>query len=476
MALFLGQAQAQAVPTVEELQQQIQALQRALTNLQQQVQSRPGSGTPAPQGDATTESATKADIEGLRADLEDYKYTSSRTREFNTATSNRGLRIGGTATATYSATDAPSPANSVNPRGSGASSSFDAGGSLNFSGSLYRDYDEGRNLDYRLALSFGKPRLAAATSSNSPRQGDSTVALTDVYLQYAFKPTNGGLENDNGAIIVGQQKVPFGLEAQVGDELKPTVTTAQFLTGLGNINDRQIGVVIAGDFLPTVDYGFNYRAPLLEYALGVVNGAGPNTTDDNNSKDWFARAAFTLPVDYYSWWRELKFGVSHYNGKKKLNSTGTGNPLLVASAASQRTGFDIYYNHHPFGVTYEFARGKDAALATPASLTDGTTLNVKSQGQYVTLFYNFGDQFKRNLTNVGKYDDFWPTTQQIYYRWDAWDPNRAVADNEIVKHTVGYNLFFAQTTKLQVGVTRTEYANPAVSDSNELVARFQFGF
>lgn len=53
-----------------------------------------------------------------------------------------------------------------------------------------------------------------------------------------------------------------------------------------------------GDAKPFVDYGANYRAPLFEYALGVTNGNGSNKTDDNNSKDYIGRVAFTLPVDY----------------------------------------------------------------------------------------------------------------------------------------------------------------------------------
>jgi hypothetical protein len=476
-----------APPTTAELLEQIQALQAAVSALQQQVthqttqqqakelpQAAVHAGAPALE--AGEEPATRSDVEGLRAYVEDFMYTNDRTREYNTATSTRGLKIGGTIITTYTSTNAPTVANSVSPRGAEVNSTFDIGANLSFAGNLYKDYADGRNLDYRLAASFSKPRLAATGASNSPRQGDSVVAVTDAYLQYAFLPSNGGLENAKGQIRIGQQKVPFGLEAQVSDDLKPTVSSAQFLAGLGNINSRQIGAVISGDLFPTVDYGFNYRAPLLEYAFGVFNGNGPNAGDDNNSKDWIARAAFTLPVDFNSILRELKLGLSYYHGAKKLNSTGTGALLLVDSARSHRAGLDLYYNHNPIGVTYEFVRGEDEALVAPASLTNAGTRTVDSRGQYATLFYNFGEQFRRNLTNVGKYDDSWPTTQQIYYRWDKWQPNRAAPADDVVKHTIGYNLFFAETTKLQLGITRTQYNTAALADANDLTALFQFGF
>jgi hypothetical protein len=62
------------------------------------------------------------------------------------------------------------------------------------------------------------------------------------------------------------------LEAQTTDELKPTINAAQFVAGLG-VGTRQTGLILRGDYDPYVDYGFNYRAPQIEYALGIVNGA-----------------------------------------------------------------------------------------------------------------------------------------------------------------------------------------------------------
>ena len=43
-----------------------------------------------------------------------------------------------------------------------------------------------------------------------------------------------------------------------------------------------------GDLFPMVDFGYNYRVPILQYALGIVNGAGPNMLDDNNVRDVIA--------------------------------------------------------------------------------------------------------------------------------------------------------------------------------------------
>lgn len=472
-----------AQPTTDELLKQLQALRSTVDALQKQVQVQSESLAKTkeviPEG---VEVATSADIDGLRSALEDYKYDSARNREYNTALSTRGLTIGGTLTASYTSSTEPAPATSNRPLGTPAENSFGIGATLSFAGNLFRDYTDGRNLDYKLGAAFSNPKFSNSKSStNSPAPGDSVVRLTDVYLQYSLLKSNGGLEDPKLSVTVGQQKIPFGLEAQVSDELKPTVSTAQFLgnSALSNVGQRQIGLVFKGDLDPTVDYGFNYRAPLVEYALGVVNGNGANTGDNNTRKDYLGRIAFTVPVDYNSFFRELKFGASYYAGWKNLNSTNGDFPVLVDSARSNRRGFDISYNHNPIGITYERADGTDDALINAGSLTDARTAKIKSSGQVLTAFYNFGDiaQWSKNLNRVGKFDDSWPTTSQIYYRYDIWDPNTAIRDNSILKQTIGYNLFFAQTTKFQIGLTRTSYpGQPEELPSNDLTALLQYGF
>ncbi|MBS1161082.1 MAG: hypothetical protein H6R15_3501 [Proteobacteria bacterium] len=483
LALLALASNAQAAaPSTEELLKQLQTLRATVDALQKQVQEQSESLAKTreaiPEG---AEVATSADIDGLRSALEDYKYDSARNREYSTALTTRGLTIGGTLTGSYTSSTSPSVASSNRPQGTPAENSFGVGASLSFAGNLYRDYNDGRNLDYKLGLAFSAPKFSnSAASTNSPAQGDSVVRLTDVYLQYSLFKTNGGLENEKLTVAFGQQKIPFGLEAQVSDELKPTVATAQFLgtSALNNIGQRQIGLIFRGDIEPTVDYGFNYRAPLVEYAFGIVNGNGANTSDNNSRKDYLGRLTFTLPVDYNSLFRELKIGASYYAGSKNLNSTTSPWPVLADTARSNRTGFDISYNHNPFGLTYERAEGSDDALLTPGTTTDPTTKRISSRGQVLTAFFNFGDiaQWSKNLNRVGKFDDFWPSTSQVYYRYDHWDPDTHIAKNEILKQTIGYNLFFAQTTKFQIGLTHTSYPNQNKSAIDDLTALFQYGF
>ncbi|HEX8603198.1 MAG TPA: hypothetical protein VF774_11180 [Pseudoduganella sp.] len=402
------------------------------------------------------ETATKADIDGLRTDLENYKYEQKRNRETKTALTTRGTTIGGSVQARATVQNAPVKTGSTSTA-SDRYSSFDIPqATLNFAGSLYRDYSEGRNLDYRLAFAYAK---------NSPGTDGSQLNATDAYIRYSPFPTLTGLEDPRLTITLGQQQIPFGLEAQIGEELRPVINNALFLGGLG-VGTRQIGLIVRGDYDPYVDYGFNYRAPLLEYAFGVVNGAGPNKSDDNNHKDYIARVAFTLPVDYYSVFRELKVGLSAYKGQKNLTA-GTA-ATVVGQGKRDRYGFDIYYNHAPFGITYEYAEGRDGTV------NNGP--DIKSRGQYLTAFYTWGEQWIASSRAQAKYDDYWPKSYQLFARYDTFDPNRALGNDQTKAAILGFNLFFAETTKFQLNLNHYDYQNPAQRSTNELLAQFQFGF
>ncbi|AVR94553.1 DUF3138 domain-containing protein [Pseudoduganella armeniaca] len=440
-----------------ELQRQIEELKAVVTALQAQVQATQApAASPVGATEEKVEIATKGDIDGLRTDLENYKYEQRRNRETKTALTTRGTTIGGSvqvrATAQEQATRTGSAASAADRHGS-----FDIPqATLNFAGSLYRDYSEGRNLDYRLAFAYAR---------NSPATDGSQLNATDAYIRYSPLPTLTGLEDPRLTLTFGQQQIPFGLEAQIGEELRPVINNAQFLGGLG-VGARQIGLIVRGDFDPYVDYGFNYRAPLVEYAFGVVNGSGPNKTDDNNSKDYLARVAFTLPVDYFSLLRELKVGASAYKGKKNVTAGTAG--AVVGQVKRDRYGFDIYYNHAPFGITYEYAEGRDGVA--------GNGPDVKSRGQYVTAFYTWGEQWIASSRAQAKYDDYWPKSYQLFARYDVFDPNRALPNDRSKIATAGFNLFFAETTKFQINLNHYQYDNPAQPSANELLAQFQFGF
>ncbi|MGK3990947.1 hypothetical protein WME99_48320 [Sorangium sp. So ce136] len=426
----------------------------------------PAPGT-APAGDAAAEAfvepdpnvATRDDLQGLVTDLENFKFQWQRERDLHTAISTRSLLVGGVVQARIGWTEQPVTTATSNDR----KVTFDIGAALlSFNGILYKDYEEGRNLTY--SLRFGA----------SPQQAsnNSFLNLLDAQLSYSVLPTLAP-EDWVLQVTLGQQLLPFGLEVPASEELKPVITNAQFTTKLG-LNRRDLGLIIRGDVLPQVDYGYNYRAPVLAYAVGLVNGSGPNTPDDNSEKDIIGRLAFTVPSDYNSLLRQITLGGSAYIGWQNTFLKDE-KKTLSGKGVKRRYGGDIYYNHYPIGVTYEFIYGQDdVTLGTTSEAPQKTRLS--SLSHVATFFYNWGEQFLRGYRNQGRYDDWWPKTYQPFIRVDLFDPSTEVPENRVDVYTLGFNLFFAETTKFQLNLNRRDDRTSKEGARHEVLAQLQGGF
>jgi phosphate-selective porin/cell division septum initiation protein DivIVA len=455
--------------------------------------------------DALT-SATKSDIQGIRTDFENYKYEQARLAERNRASVTRNTKIAGAVQVRSTWQNPAQNAGAANGATGGGTSyqaadrhtSFDVPSVLlNFTGNLYRDYKEGKDLTYALGFSYATNSAGNPGSSTSATRTIGVAApngsqfnLTNAFLTYSFFATNGGQEEPKGTISFGQQLVPFGLEAQADEEVRPVINSAQFTSALSGINARQIGIIYRGDAFVDVDYTNNYRSALLEYAFGVVNGSGPNKSDNNGQKDWLGRVAVTLPADYNSWLRQLKLGASFYRGYGNLVNT-TSNQVVQVGKYTRR-GFDVNWTHLPWSVAYEYVLGEDevftgaggatAAAATPTS----PTFLKKSRGQYVNFGYTWGEQFLASEKTLAKYDDYWPKSFQSFVRYDTFDADirRDIGGDKTDILTLGLNAFFAETTKLQLNylVTRNDtpangrYTADRPRKGNAFQAQFQYGF
>ncbi|MBH2030939.1 MAG: DUF3138 domain-containing protein [Moraxellaceae bacterium] len=482
LASGAAQAAENADTTLAQLQAQLTALQQQVNALKQKKQASSEAGEPeqlttqqdgeaqADEAESTEHSfATQSELEGFRTDLENYKYDDARQYERSTVKATRDTNLYGTVQVRAQAQSTDTTSGNPAPN-SERRNTFDIPTALiGVRGNLYKDYKEGKNLDYQLSFSYGKRTGTAGSASD--------LNLADAFLRYNFTSTNGGPEIPRLNVTLGQQLIPFGLDPQSPEDLRPTINVATGLAQLGLFN-RQTGLVVRGDVKPFVDYSANYRAPLFEYALGVINGNGTNKVDDNDSKDYIGRVAFTLPVDYASWLRELKFGASYLKGSKNVSS---GTSVLDKDGRNDRLGFDIYYNHAPFGITYEYVKG-----LTDYATAAGNTSEVKSEGHTATVFYTLGDQFYNSVKSAAKFDDFWPKSIQTFYRYDTYNPNKSadvvgIAGNGLGKvdiHTLGFNLFFAQTTKFQFGINRWTYDHKTATqkDFTEAQAQFQYTF
>jgi len=491
---------------VEELKKQVQEL-KALVNAQRApVAATVATDTAAVAGEQadqatidSTTSATKADIQGIRTDFENYKYDQARTDDRKRASVNRNTTISGTVALRGTLQNPVQNAGVANAATAGGTTyqaesrqnGFDIGSaSLKFAGNLYRDYAEGKNLSYVLGFAYGSNFAGSPSSASSAARtlgvasaNGSQFNLTDANMAYSFFPTNGGIEDPKGTLTFGQQQIPFGLEAQTDEEVRPVITSAQFTSNLNGIKDRQIGLVYRGDSFVNVDWTNNYRSSLLEYAFGVVNGSGPNKSDNNTQKDIIGRVAVTIPADYNSWLRQLKLGVSYYEGSNPLVNNTTTNAVQVSKSTIR--GFDVNWTHLPYSIAYEYAQGEDEVFTTTTGATTNTSpLVIKpSKGQYINFGYSWGEQFLASEKSLAKYDDFWPKTYQLFFRYDTFDKDTRVGDKTNIA-TLGLNMFFAETTKLQLNYLVTQNEDTTVSytagnrpkDIQAIQVQFQYGF
>jgi hypothetical protein len=464
---------------------------------EQPVAPSPASATPpavapapgAPPADQGPPPASQDDVNGLRTDLENFKYQWQHENDIHHAQSTRNLTINGLIQTRFGYTDVPVFGATVYDR----HTSFDIGAAqIIFNGNLYKDYQQGRNLSYSLRFGTSPPQTGTSSPPN----------LLDANITYSPFPTTSP-EDPVFQITVGQQLLPFGIEVTAPDELKPLILNAEFSTRL-NLARRDAGVIIRGDLFPQVDYGYNYRANIFSYALGIVNGGGLNLEDDNTCTNGSARLAFTVPNEgYNSWLRQITIGATGYWGVQNTY-VGTGLPantgqelappasqVLAGLGIQRRLGVDFYYNHWPFGITYESVWGTD--VSTPgANLANPQRTNVYSLAETATLFLSFGTQFVAGYNAQAKFDDYWPKTYQPFVRFDYFNPNIDKPQGKVDILTFGFNVFLAETTKFQINYARRHdtsglplvvgAASPFINSKlpygvqNELLAQFQFGF
>jgi hypothetical protein len=396
---------------------------------------------------------TKADLEGVRTEISVLREQWQRKLDKGTVLSTRNANLSGSFTVSYGSSN-----------GNAVNDGFKVGiGSFGFKGNLHRDYEKGKNIDYALTIGSDKTSF--------------TLLPSDIWLSYQILPSL-----DPGKpylkVTAGQQKKPFGLEATTSDDKKPTVTGAQF-SSTTKLNERDLGILIAGDLFPVNDYGFKYRVPLIEYNFMVLNGNGPvgtgNLANADNSQDLLGRIVINTPVEYSHVLRGLSVGTSFYYGKKTMPITN--NLVSVASQGDRnRFGADIAYVNTPVGFTYEYVQAVDPYANTVNNIQ---VLDHKNSDSHTfTLFYNFGEQFVKGFVQQDRYDDWWPNSYQPFFRFDRLTPDTSIRSTLTDVYTVGFNWFFAETTKLQLNYNRTiSSVNGKQSEpNNAFVAQFQFGF
>ena len=289
---------------------------------------------------------------------------------------------------------------------------------------------------YRLLIDFVGNSGAKGTAPT----GGSLLSplLLDAYVVY--KPFDDYLK-----FTAGQFILPFSLENNSPDRTLETVDRSQVVNALvarkgdasnslidsiGNQNGRDIGVQASGSLIKLQDRNF-----LVDYYIGLFNGAGIDVADNNKNKDVSTR----LVLHPFS---ILSIGASYYNGYDIFTSGRSGNRF--------RWGGELALNYKAFALESEIITAQDGNNLAP---------HIDHQGGYAQASYFFV-----------------PKKFQFVLKYDTYNPNTNVTGLQSTYYIGGLNYFFNSYSKIQVDYRKAD-GKGAINNGNDLFsAQFQIAF
>jgi len=287
--------------------------------------------------------------------------------------------------------------------------------------------------DYRLLFDFVGQSGANGTAPTGGAQ--ISPFLVDAWITYkpftwlqvkagqmymAFSQEN--TTQDRNLDMIERTQVVGALVARKGDAANGLVDS------LGNQNGRDIGVQLFGNIGKLKDHY------LLDYYFQVLNGAGINTLDNNQSKDIDAR----LVVHPLKW---INIGGSYYDGYDRFTSNLNKDQLRT------RWGTEVALVQDRWSVKGEYIRGQEGAHHP-----------TKHEGWYGQAAYFF---LPKQLEGIVRYD------------W--YDPNTAKTDVKSTYYDLGLTYYFNVWTKIQVYYSVRNQQGPTINN-NLFETQFQLAF
>ncbi|HEY3415712.1 MAG TPA: porin [Armatimonadota bacterium] len=212
----------------------------------------------------------------------------------------------------------------------------------------------------------------------------------------------------------GLTGVPFGYESPLSSARLITLERSQVNAKLIYPYTFDTG---AFGYITNV-HGFNFAASVTNGRPVDIGNDISFTKDTNNTKNLEARIGYAIPGG--------QIGVSYWNGTLPTISAPTNPytpPTDLPDLSAWRYGADLETAVGPFTILSEYVAAK--------------TAGIEANGYYLTLAY----QAKGS-------------TWQPYARFDVFDPDTDIANNEFQRYTVGVNDYLNPKTRITL-----EYEN-----------------
>jgi phosphate-selective porin OprO/OprP len=293
--------------------------------------------------------------------------------------------------------------------------------------------------DYRVLVDF----VGQSGANGTAPTGGQLISpfLVEAYITY--KPfdwlnvkagqmivqfSQENITQDRNLDMIERSQVVNALVARKGDAANGLVDS------IGNQNGRDIGIQLNGSL-----FRLEGRH-LIDYYIQLLDGAGINTLDNNQSKDIDARLVLH-PL------RFLSLGGSYYDGFDRFTGTPTKDQLRT------RWGLEADLELNALSVKGEYIHGQDGNN----NLKTGTVATLH-QGWYGQVGYFI---VPRHLQGVFRYDWYDPITTKTQVNSTYYD--------------FGLNYFFNVWTKVQVYYSLRNQEGPAVNN-NMFEAQLQLAF
>ena len=274
------------------------------------------------------------------------------------------------------------------------------------------------DISYYLMMEFG------------PMKTDSPYLL-DAFITY----TRFG---DKAKISFGQFKQPFGMERNTACSGLHTVNRSKVTETLAM--DRDMGVMLLGQ----LGEKFNYN-------LALMNGTGINTEDNNRGKDIVGRVSYA-PLDL------VTVGSGFRYGEAPNSDSG-----IETDDKFTRFSADFTVDYREFIFQGEYIYGKDEGSYTtgggcsPEPLMTHTG-SIERQGFFLTALY----ETKWNLQPV--------------YKYELYDPDMDMEVDIMHYHTIGFNYFINEWTRIQVNYVRGIEEKVPADDNDAFFIQMQVKF
>jgi len=240
----------------------------------------------------------------------------------------------------------------------------------------------------------------------------------------------------------GQFKVPISFENQLSLTTLETVMNTRSVSSLIAMSDdvmrkqngrnnggRDIGIQASGSLISMAEHN------LLQYSVGLFQGSGISSSEQNNSKD-FAGALNLQPV------KGFRIGGGIYLGEATY-ATDEGDP--VADHVRNRWLVSTDYQSERLYCRAEWIKGKDG--------------KIDREGLYGMAQYYL---VPKKFNAVAKVD---------YYNKDK------SLNQEVMDYTVALNYYFFPDCRLQLNYTHSDYSKKwGDKNSNNVFAQMQIVF